>query len=93
MEEIAFQFEKQIKDFKGIAGTADTVLTFQDDSRLKFTLSSNPNPQTVGGPTSMAHYFASSVKSFVTLTDGFEIIFRDGSKVAYNLKGMVKTNR
>lgn len=90
MQEIAFRFEQSIKSKIGIAGTAITIITFKDDSQLQFEISGKPNPKIVGGKESMAHEFATSVKSFKPLETGYEIVFQDNSKVSYNLGNAIK---
>ena len=92
METMASRFERRIRKFDGIAGTTTTIFTFKDGSRLKFDLSPNPNPQATGEKTSDANQFASSVKFFTTIVDGFEYTFQDDSKMTYNLKGAATTS-
>lgn len=88
----AQKFEKQFRNLSGVAGTPTRIITFSDRSQLQFELSPTPNPHALGGKESTADQLASSVKSFTTIVDGFEITFQDGSKLAYSLKGAATTH-
>ena len=91
MGDLAMEFEKRILELKGIVGTSTAILTFTDGSQLQFQLESKPREpaQVTGLDTSFANHFALSVTLFTMLVDRFEFTFLDGSRMAYDLLGIV----
>jgi hypothetical protein len=91
MGNLALEFEKQIIDLNGIVGTSTAILTFTDGSQLQFQLETKPKEpaRATGLVTSLANGFALSVMLFTVLVDGFEFTFSDGSKLTYDLMGIV----
>ena len=85
-EDMAFKFERRIKRIEGSANTKTTIFLFKDSSRLKFDLMQNTNAQATGGKESDANKFASGVKTFNLVQNGFEFVFKDDSKMSYKFE-------
>lgn len=85
MTDMAHRYEKRIKDMSGQTGSSEQTYIFRDKSQLIFLLGPNPNPRAIGAPDSDAHQFAQDVASFRTFQIGYEFVFKDGSKLTFDL--------
>jgi hypothetical protein len=90
-ESMAFKHEKKTGNLQAITGTSSTRLFFRDGSYLDFEANStNPNPRTTGGTESDAHAFASDVKHFAVITGKLTFVFKDDSKMEFDISALTK---
>jgi hypothetical protein len=76
---------KAVSSMTGEVGKTTTYLHFKDGSRLIFEMNAaHPNPRTEGGDKSLAHAFASDVRSFnIKLPRTIIFTFKDDSQLSY----------
>lgn len=90
-ESMAFKHEKKVGNFQAVSETSSTRMLFRDGSHLDFEISNtNPNPRTSGGTSSDAHRFASDVKHFAVLSGKLTFIFKDDSKMEFDVSDQIK---
>ena len=90
---IAQRFQVEMRDARGIAGTATMGITFDDGSVLTFDLvHAAPNPR-ARPPGSKAQRFMQEVKKFDLSSDGFILTFADGSTTHFDLSNLISSRR
>lgn len=93
MAEMAELHNKKIRQMLGESGTSNSTYIFEDGSQYLFSISADPKPRVVGKEKSDANIFASDIASFTAMQNGYEFIFKDGSKFTIDLGTATKQSK